>query len=97
MLSKSRTITNNVVAESQPANRAREQCPQPLLALDERQRGRALAVQVEKVEDNEHQVIGVTLVHRSLKAAERRHTVRTQRAQFAVEISRLRRQSAKNF
>src|SRR5262249_34260167 len=59
--------------------------------------GSAFAVQVDEIEHDEHQVIGATLIHRGLQAAERGHTVMTEGAQFAVEISRLHRQGTKRF
>ena len=67
---------DDMVAESQPEDRAGEQCAQPLLAFDERQCGHALAVQIEQVKGNEHQVMGTTRVHGSLQTAERRHAIR---------------------
>jgi hypothetical protein len=45
----------------------------------------------DAVEGNEHHVIGAALVHRGLQTAERRHTVTTERAQFAVEVGCNRR------
>src|SRR5262249_4720299 len=41
LLVKTRAVADNMIAKSQPRDRAGEQCPQPLLALDERQFGHA--------------------------------------------------------
>jgi hypothetical protein len=58
---KARAIAHDVIAVPQPTDRASEQCPQPLLALHERQSRHAPTVEMEKVEDDEHQVVGATL------------------------------------
>jgi len=78
LLMKAWAIAHDVIAETQPADRAHEQRPQPLLALDERKRGHV-------------QVIGATLIHRGFQAAEGGHSVRTQGTQLAVDVGGLYR------
>src|SRR5262249_9090376 len=94
---EARSIANDVIAKSQPRDRAREQGSQSLLALDEWQGGHARAVEIEKGEDNEHQIVCATLIHRGLGPAEGWHAIGTQRAQLTVEICRLHAQETKRF
>jgi hypothetical protein len=68
---------------------------EPILALDERQLGRAHAIQEQEIECEEDKLIRVAFVHRSLEPAEHWHAIGIQRAQLAVKISRLHPQCAK--
>ena len=92
---KRRTVAGNVLAVAQPADLLLEQALQPLLALDQRQLGRALAVQEQEIEGEEDELIGAAFIHRRLEPAEDRHAVGIERAQLAVEIGRLHLQRAK--
>jgi hypothetical protein len=65
--------------------------------LDERQLSGALAVQVHKIEGEEHELIRPTFVHCRLQPAEHRHAVRVQRAKLAVEVGGLHLQRAQGF
>ena len=67
---KARAVPQHVLAEAQRRKVLLEQALQPLLALDERQRGGARALEMQQVEDIEHELTGASLVHRRLQAAE---------------------------
>ena len=95
MRAKARTVTGNVLAVAQAADLLLEQALQPFLALDQRQLGRALAIQEQKIEGEEDELIRAAFVHRRLEAAEHRHAVAVERAKLAVEIGRLHLQGAK--
>ena len=91
---KLRTVASDVLAVAQAADLLLEQALQPLLALDQRQLGRALAIQEQKIEGEEHELICPAFIHRRLQPAEDRHAVGVERAQLAVEIGRLHLQRA---
>ena len=58
---------------------------------------RALPIEKQKIESEEHEVIRPAFIHCGLEAAEHWHAVRVQRAQLAVEIGRLYLQRAQGF
>jgi hypothetical protein len=63
VLAKARTVSNDVLAVAQPLGLLVEQAFQPLLALDEWQLSGALAVQVQKIEGEEHELIRPAFIH----------------------------------
>ena len=64
-----------MLAVAQAADLLLEQALQPLLALDQRQLGRALAIQEQKIEGEEDELIRAAFIHRRLEPAEHRHAV----------------------
>lgn len=92
MFPKTRIVAHHVIAEAEPPDVTREQGPQPFLALTDGQRARTRAFEKQKVEHEEHQLIGVAFIHGRLQAAEGRHAVELQRAQLAIELDGLHRQ-----
>jgi hypothetical protein len=75
-----------IVAVMQGRPCARQQFGQPRLALDQRQRGHVLAVEMQQIENEIHQPGRVAGVRRGLDHAEGRDAVREGAAQFAVGI-----------
>jgi hypothetical protein len=72
-----RAVVGDVLAVAQAGDRllALEQALQARLALAERQLGRALAVEVQEIKDEEDEPIRTPFVHRCLEAAEDRHAL----------------------
>ena len=62
MLTKAETVSKYVPAVAQPLGLLFEHAFQPLLALDERQLSGALAVQVQKIEGEEHELISPAFI-----------------------------------
>ena len=89
------TVTGNVLAVAQAADFLLEQPLQPFLALDQRQLGRAHAIQEQEIEGEEDKLIRAAFIHRRLEAAEHRDAIAIERAQLAVEIGGLHLQGAK--
>jgi hypothetical protein len=83
---KAGTITDDVFAIAQTADLLLEQACELFLPLDERQSRRALPIQEQEIEGEEHELICPSLIHRCLEPTEHRHAVSIQRAQLAVEI-----------
>jgi hypothetical protein len=75
-----------VLAVAQSVDLLLEQRLQPLFALEQRQLSGAVAIQVQKIERKEHELIGTAFIHRCLEPAEHWNTVAIQRAKLAVEI-----------
>ena len=79
-----------VVVVSQRARRTHQQRCQPVLAFYKRQRSHVLAVQVEQVEEEEHQR-SLTGIGRVLNEVESRPPIRQHPAKFAVKVGVPRR------
>ena len=75
-----------VIAVVQGRTRLGQQFGELRLALDERPRGDVVAVEIQKIEQEEHQRRGVAAVRRKLDRAERGDAVGAHAAQLAVEI-----------
>jgi hypothetical protein len=84
-----RAVTDNVFAIAQPVDFLFEQALQPLFALDQRQLGRARAIQEQEIEGEEDKLISAAFIRRRLEPAEHGHTVGIESAQLTVEIGRL--------
>ena len=84
-----------MLAVAQAADLLPEQPLQPLLALDQRQLSHALAIQEQKIEGEEHELIGAALIHGRLQPAEDRYAVGIERAQLAVDVCGLHLQGLK--
>jgi hypothetical protein len=97
VLTETGTVANDVIAEAKAAHFLREQPLQALLALDQRQLRRALAIEVKEIESEKDKFIRPAFVHRGLEAAEHRHAVRSKRAELTIYIGRLCRQRAERF
>ena len=65
------------------------------MALEQRQLGFALAVQEQKIEGEEDELVCPAFIHRRLEPAEYRRAVSIESAELAVEIGRLHLQGAK--
>ena len=92
MLVKGGAEADLVIAELQGRSRLRQQAGQPFLALEQRPCREIFAVEVEQIEQEEHEAGGVAGVRRQLDHAERGDAVGAQSAQFAVEIGLARGQ-----
>jgi hypothetical protein len=75
-----------VLAVAQAEDFLLEQALRLRLALDARQVCSSLAVQKHQVEDEEHELVGLAIVHSGLQAAENRDAVGVEGAELAVEI-----------
>ena len=63
VLTETRAVTSHMLVVPQPLDLLLEQPLEPLLALDERQLSGALAVQVQKIEGEEHELIRPAFIH----------------------------------
>jgi hypothetical protein len=79
----------DVFAVTQAADLLPKQALQALLALEEWQLSGALPVQEHEIEGEEHELIGLALIHRGLESAEHGHAIGIEGAQLAVEIADL--------
>jgi hypothetical protein len=84
---KGRAEAGLVIAVLQGRSRLRQQTGEPFLAFDQWPCREILAVEVEKIEQEEHKAGGVAGVGRQLDHAERGDAVGADAAQLAVEIS----------
>jgi hypothetical protein len=82
-----RALAAVIIAVVQGRRGARQQRGKARLALDQRQRAHILAVEMQKVEDEEHEPGRFAGIRRGLDHAERGNAVRKDAAQFAVEVS----------
>jgi hypothetical protein len=79
-------VPDLVIAVMQRRARIRQQSCKTRLALNQRPRAEILAVEMEKIEEEEDERGGVAAVGRRLDHAERGDAVGAHAAQFAVEI-----------
>ena len=86
LLVKSRALADDMIAVMQRRAVRRQQGGQPLFALDQWPRAQILAVEMQQIEQKEHQPGSVAGVGSGLNAAERGDAVGADAAQFAVEI-----------
>jgi hypothetical protein len=82
-------------AKPEPRRACRKQRFQTFLAFDERKGSGAFAIQEEKVEGEEDEIAGATVVHRGLQSAERCHPIGANCGQLAVHICALHVEDAK--
>jgi hypothetical protein len=61
--SETRTVANEVLAVAEAVDLLLEQALQPFLTLNQRQLGRAYAIQEQKIEGEEDKLIGAALIH----------------------------------
>jgi hypothetical protein len=72
---EAKTVTSNVFTVPQPADLLLQQALQPFLAFDQRQLGRAHAIQEQEIEGEEDKLVRSAFIHRDLKAAGDRHAL----------------------
>jgi hypothetical protein len=75
-----------VLTVAQPADLLLEQACELFLPFDKRQLRRALPIQEQEIEGEEHELICPAFVHCRLEATEHWHAVSVQRTKLAVEI-----------
>ena len=92
MLVKGRPEADLVVAEVQRRACLRQQACEPFFSIDQGSGAEILAVEVEEIEQEEHEAGGVAGVGRHLDHAERGDAVGAHAAEFAVEIGLARRE-----
>jgi hypothetical protein len=63
VLAEAGAAADNTVAEPQPRNLVSKQAPESFLAFGQRQLRDALAVQIEKIENEQDQLVGSPLIH----------------------------------
>jgi hypothetical protein len=92
MLVKGRSEADLVIAEVQRRACLRQQAGEPFFSIDQGAGAEILAVEVEEIEQEEHEAGGVAGVGRQLDHAERGDAVGAHAAEFAVEIGLARRE-----
>jgi len=75
-----------VLGEAQALRRDREQALEHRLALEQRSARQVLAVEMQEIEDEIHELVRRVMIGRRLHGGKGRQAVRADRTEFAVEI-----------